>query len=168
MTQWFDEITLDSIAADAGVTVQTIVRRFGGKEGLLGTAVKVLAVQINAEREMPSGDVGVMVNKLFADYERTGDAVIRLLAVEPRHEAIRPFTDLGRREHRRWVGNVLAELLGRLDAAAQQRALDALVIVTDVYTWKLLRRDMGRSVSASIATVQQMIQGILSDLNKLS
>src|SRR6266545_3349860 len=31
MKQWFDEITLDGVAEDAGVTVQTVVRRFGGK-----------------------------------------------------------------------------------------------------------------------------------------
>ena len=38
MNHWFDEITLDQVAADAGVTVQTVVRRFGGKDGLLAKA----------------------------------------------------------------------------------------------------------------------------------
>ena len=36
MTQWFDQITLDRVADDAGVTVQTVVRRFGGKDGVVG------------------------------------------------------------------------------------------------------------------------------------
>ena len=38
------------ILKDAGVTVQTVLRRFGGKEALLASAVKILAVQIRARR----------------------------------------------------------------------------------------------------------------------
>ena len=167
MNQWFDEITLDSIAEDAGVTVQTVVRRFGSKEELLGAAVKILSSQINAQRAMPSGDLGVMVNKLFEDYERTGDAVIRLLALEARHPAIKPVTDLGRGEHRRWLANVMVDSLERLDASARQRALDVFVILTDVYAWKLLRRDMARSISASVATMKFMIEASMADLAKL-
>src|SRR5580765_4381638 len=85
MEEWFDEITLDCIAADAGVTVQTIIRRFGGKDGLLADAVKLLTVQINAQRDAPSGDIDRRIDNLLADYERTGDAIIRLLALEPCH-----------------------------------------------------------------------------------
>src|SRR5215471_19893171 len=75
MTQWFDEITLDHVAADAGVTVQTVVRRFGGKEGLLSVAVKRMAEQILAPRAAPPGDMDRLVENLVGDYERTGDAV---------------------------------------------------------------------------------------------
>src|SRR3954470_13205998 len=87
MQQWFDEITLDRVAEDAGVTVQTVVRRFGGKEGLLASSVKTLSAQIDARRATPrdGDDVGRAVDNLVGDYERTGDALIRLLALEPRH-----------------------------------------------------------------------------------
>src|SRR2546423_8172793 len=87
MTQWFDEITLDCVAEDAGVTVQTVVRRFGGKEGLLTEAVKIFAVQVRAHRGNPQGDIARIVGNLFSDYEQTGDAVIRLLAFWPRRPA---------------------------------------------------------------------------------
>src|SRR4051812_42241838 len=73
MTQWLDEITLDRVAEDAGVTVQTIIRRFGGKDGLLNAAAGVLGERIHASRETPGGDVGAMIEKLYADYEITGD-----------------------------------------------------------------------------------------------
>src|SRR3954451_3829134 len=73
MRQWFDEITLDQVAADAGVTVQTVVRRFGGKEGLLSKASRILGVRINAQRVAPPQAVGRLVDNLIADYEQTGD-----------------------------------------------------------------------------------------------
>ena len=79
MEQWFDEITLDCVAADADVTVQTIVRRFGGKAGLLTSAGETLAVRIRAQRAAPAGDIDSLLTNLVEDYEKTGDSVIRLL-----------------------------------------------------------------------------------------
>lgn len=161
LTQWYDEITLDAVAKDAGVTVQTVLRRFDGKEGLLATAVETIGARINAARMVPAGDVEGAVDAVVGDYERTGDAVIRLLALEGRHPAVKRVTDLGRSEHRGWVSTVFAESLRSLDAAARQRMVDALVIATDVYTWKLLRRDMGRGVGATKTIVKNLVQAAL-------
>jgi AcrR family transcriptional regulator len=163
MEHWFDEITLDRVAENAGVTVQTVVRRFGGKDGLLADAVDTLATQINTRRAAPPGDVGRLVENLLADYEQTGDAVIRLLALEPRHPALKAALDFGRSEHRRWVSGVFAEPLGKLVATGRRRALDALVVATDVYTWKLLRRDMARSVTAATTTVVRLVHATLAE-----
>lgn len=161
MAQWYDEITLDAVAKDAGVTVQTVLRRFEGKDGLLATAVETLGARINAARVVPAGDVDGAVDAVVGDYERTGDAVIRLLALEARHPAVKRVTDLGRSEHRGWVATVFAESLRPLDTAARQRAVDALVIATDVYTWKLLRRDMGRGVGATKTIVKILVRAAL-------
>jgi AcrR family transcriptional regulator len=164
MTQWFDEITLDRVAADAGVTVQTVVRRFGGKEGLLSDAVRTLAPQIRAQRAAAPGDIDQLVENLIGDYERTGDAVIRLLALEPRHPALKTVLEVGRRGHRQWAGSAFAGALNGIDGPARERALDALVIVTDVYTWKLLRRDMTRSTRATAAAIKNLIRATLTEI----
>ncbi len=163
MEEWFDEITLDRVAEEAGVTVQTVVRRFGGKDGLLADAVETLATQINLRRASPTGDVGRMVEHLLADYERTGDAIIRLLALEPRHPALKAVLDFGRSEHRGWVSGVFAETLGRLEATERKRALDALVVATDVYTWKLVRRDMARSAATTATILVRLVSATLAE-----
>jgi len=166
MKHWFDEITLDSVAEDAGVTVQTVLRRFDGKEGLLAAAVQTLAIQIRARRGAPSGDIGRLVDNLIEDYEQTGDTVIRLLASEPRHPALKTVLDFGRKEHRDWAASAFAEPLGRLNAVARKGVLDALVIVTDVYTWKLSRCDMARSVPATATTMKLLIHATIDRLTK--
>lgn len=163
MLHWFDEITLDAVAADANVTVQTVVRRFGGKEGLLRDAVETLANRIDERRASPAGDLDRAIVKLIEDYETTGDTVIRLLALEQRHPPLGPFLQYGRSRHRRWASEVFAETLGKLDAAAHARALDALVIATDVYVWKLLRRDMGHSVTASTKAMKGLVRALIAD-----
>ena len=160
MKEWFDEITLDQVAEDAGVTVQTVVRRFGGKEGLLEIAVAIFGDQVKTPRAAPPGDLDRIVSNLLADYERTGDAVIRMLALEGRHAAIEPALKLGRTEHRGWVSAAFAEELRKFDPPACQRALDALVIATDVYTWKLLRRDMRRSAQETARAIKNLIHAI--------
>ncbi len=161
MDGWFDEITLDQVAADAGTTVQTIARRFGGKDGLLADSIETLCNRIVMQRETPQGDLERMIDNLIADYEVTGDAVIRLLALEQRQPSVKVFTDLGRREHRGWIESVLSEALAKLDTQARKAALDALVISTDVYTWKLLRRDMGRSIAQTKTIMKRLIKSAL-------
>jgi AcrR family transcriptional regulator len=159
--QWYDEITLDQVAGDAGVTVQTVVRRYGGKAGLLAEAIRAMIRGAEERRATPPGDPGRLVRNLVGDYERSGDTIIRLLAVEQRHATLHELLTLGRRRHRDWIARVFADELNRLGAKVRQAALDALVVATDVYTWKLLRRDMGRGVAATRDTITGMIRSTL-------
>jgi AcrR family transcriptional regulator len=166
MTQWYDEITLDAVAGDADVTVMTIVRRFGGKEQLLEEAVKRFSDQVHATRGKAEADVGSIVDNLVKDYEHSGDMVIRLLALEGRHEALRPILQIGRRYHRQWVGSVFEKELSTLSGEQKERATSALVIAADVYTWKLLRRDMKQSVSEAAIMMKKIIQSVLAGFVK--
>lgn len=166
MSQWYDEITLDAVAKDAGVTVQTLVRRFGGKEGLLTSAVQTLAARINTEREVSGGDLPVVLDKLLADYEQTGDTVIRLLALEDRYAPMKDLVNFGRGEHRKWVSAAFAEPLASIPPENRPAALDALIILTDVYTWKILRRDMAHSLPETAATLQLLIRSTLAGFSE--
>lgn len=166
MKQWYDEITLDRVAEDAGVTVQTVVRRFGGKEGLLASTVKVIGTQVDARRAAPGGDVARHVDHLVEDYEQIGDTVLRLLASESRHPALTEFLDFGRQSHREWVTTAFAEALGGLKAPQRERAADALVVVTDVYAWKILRRDRQLSPADTKAAMCRMVVAMLAEFSK--
>ena len=156
LKHWYDEITLKEVAAEAGVTVQTLVRRFGGKGGLLKEAVAKLAGEINDQRVTSYEDPVVLVESLLDDYERTGDAVLRLLALEHRHEDLADLLDFGRSQHREWVVRTFP---GPLD----REALDILVVATDVYTWKLLCRDMGREREQYRDIVIGLIDRVLAE-----
>jgi AcrR family transcriptional regulator len=160
--QWYDEIRLEQVAEDAGVTVQTVVRRFGGKAGLLAEAIRAMVRDAKERRATPPGDPERLVRSLVADYERTGDTIIRLLALEPRHTVLHEHLTHARRRHRDWIARAFADDLERLEAGARDSTLDALVIATDVYTWKLLRRDMGRGVAATRDAIAGMIRSPLA------
>lgn len=144
---WFDEIRLDDVAREAGVTVQTVIRRFGGKDGLLDATQRRLGDQIMQRRAVAEGDVLGAVAGLIEDYETVGDLVMRSLAQEDRYPAIRAVNDFGRKMHREWIATAFAPWLRPLEGGARLQAEDALVVAGDVYVWKLVRRDMQRPVA---------------------
>jgi len=143
---WFDEIRLEDVAQDAGVTVQTVIRRFGGKEGLLQASSDQTAMEVMQIRGLPVGDPPAIIRAVVTDYENVGDYIMRILAQEDRYPALRLQGDRGRVEHRAWIAAVFAPWLDGLSPEAARRRTDALVIGTDLYVWKLVRRDMQRSV----------------------
>lgn len=160
-TQWFDEITLEAVARDAGVTVQTVIRRFGGKEALMGAAIGHFGQAVIRRRAAQPGDIRRIIAAVTEDYEVSGDMVVRLIAQEDRFPALKAAGDIGRAHHRAWLSTMFAAWLESLPDEPRTRRLDALVVATDLYVWKLLRRDMGRSVEAFQTLVESLIHAAL-------
>ncbi|MXO59366.1 TetR family transcriptional regulator [Altererythrobacter salegens] len=158
---WFEDIRLDDVAADAGVTVQTVIRRFGGKDGLLAAASEYLGDKIMTERKASVGDVGRAVEAIVKEYEAQGELIMRALAQEDRYPQIRAMTDKGRATHRQWVGLIFAPWLEPLELAERRHAHDRLVIALDLYVWKLLRVDMKRSLEDLRRTMLEMAAAAL-------
>jgi AcrR family transcriptional regulator len=163
--RWFDEITLEDVARRAGVTARSVIRRFGGKAGLINAMVEHRGPEIGVEFTAVPGDVSDAIARLLSTYEKYGDGVIRNLAQESRVPALQPLLDHGRKEHRRITVEQFAPSLQRLSEAEREHALDALVVATDVYTWKLLRRDMGRSVAQTRSALTHLVDAVLAEYN---
>jgi AcrR family transcriptional regulator len=154
-----DEISLAEVARRAGVSVQTVIRRFGGKKGLLAAATQHELERVGAERDLaapddPAGAVRILVNH----YEDLGDGVLRLLAAEERIPGLREVADTGRAYHRDWCKRVFAPALAAHGRAARRRRLAQLVAVTDVLTWKLLRRDQGLSREETELALRELLE----------
>lgn len=161
LARWMDEITLDDVAAAAGTTRQTVIRMFGGKDGLLVAVAETMKDEIEARRAIPAGaSPRAAAHALVRDYEVTGDIVIRILAQEERNPALTALLNIGRRWHRHWVEATFAPTLARLSGSERTRRATQLVAVTDVYVWKLLRRDFRHSA----AEVEALIAGTLNKL----
>jgi AcrR family transcriptional regulator len=135
-------IVLEDVARAAGVTVQTVLRRFGSKDGLFQAAAARERDAVVAHRgTAPVGDTRAAVSVLVDHYEEYGERVLRLLAEETRSPALRAITDSGREVHRQWCAQVFAPALSPRSDTDRDRRLAQLVAVCDVYTWKLLRHD---------------------------
>lgn len=153
------DITLDEVAERAGVSTRTILRRFHDREGLLNAAIETGTALILAEREPAGDDPRESVRRLVDHYELRGDFVVRLLAQEddPR---IGTLTASGRLVHREWVATAFAQWLPER-GAERDRLADLLVVATDVYVWKLLRRDRGLDRATIEARIRDLISAVL-------
>ena len=156
-----DDVTLQMIAERAGVTVQTVIRRFGSKDGVIDTCIRSDAAAIVAHRaQAPVGDVGAALDVLFEHYEQVGDAVLRTLDLQERYPAAKAITDAGRAEHRAWCERVFAPYLPAVTSDRYATRVDAFVAATDLYLWKLLRRDLGRSTAEALQAVRALVDGL--------
>ena len=156
-----DGFSLEDVAAGAGTTVQTVLRHFGSKDRLLRATMGRGMERVRHERmQAPVGDVPGAVRNLVAHYEGRGDMVVRWLAEEDRNPFMREILDSGRSFHREWVAQTFAPQLGRVAGAARRRRLAQLVAITDVYVWKLLRRDMGLSRRQTRAAIIELIDAL--------
>lgn len=159
--RWFDEIRLEDVAGAADVAVQTVLRRFGSKEGLLGAMQERMNEEIIQRRTVTPGDHAGAIDALIEDYEEIGELIMRMLAQEDKYPALRAFTDSGRAFHRDWIASAFAPALARLTEGVRRRAIDALVVAGDIYVWRLIRKDMARPIAEYRALLEIMCAAAL-------
>lgn len=154
-------ITLGAVAERAGVTVKTVLRHFGSRESLIEAAYLAVREAVLAERIPPPGDRAAAMTVLIEHYEARGDMVLGLLGEEDDDPRARLMCEGGRTLHREWVAEAFGAELP-LEPRERDRIIDALVVATDVYSWKLLRRDRGLTVAEVRDRMLLMIDGILA------
>jgi AcrR family transcriptional regulator len=124
----YEEVRLQDIASDAGVTVQTLYLRMGNKDALLTEAYKWWGKRESAARD--AAQVG----------------------------AVRYLMDAGRDYHRRWAEGTFEPLLHGLRGRRRERRLIGIIAASDVLVWKLLRVDMGVERAEAEQIVADMIR----------
>jgi hypothetical protein len=121
------------------------------------------AGEVARRAEAPVGDIAGAIRAVVDHYERVGDDMLRLLAQEDRFAALREITDGGRRIHYAWVERAFSPFLRAAEGAQRRRLRAQLIVITDVFTWKLLRHDLGmcrRQAEVAMAgTTSALLEG---------
>ena len=158
-------ITLQSTAARAGVSVQTILRHFGTRSDLVqAAATQAWQRVIDLRGLAPVGDVPASVKFLFIHYESFGDRLIQARGREGVVAELSAGLNRARADHRRWVTRTYRPQLASRPEPDRERTLNALVAVTDVYTWKLLRRDLELDRREAEATLTGIVAALCGSL----
>jgi AcrR family transcriptional regulator len=154
-----ERISLDEVARRAGVSTQTVIRRFGGRDDLLAVASEREMDRVRNQRDQaPTGDPEAAVRVLVDHYEAFGDRALKLLAEEERLPRIAELAARGRTYHREWCARVFAPALDRLAGVARRRRLAQIVAVCDVYMWQLLRRESRLSRRQTERALVELLQ----------
>jgi len=154
-------VTLSSTAERAGVSIQTVLRAFGSQTGLVQAAADEGWRRVADQRsQAPVGDIPASVKVLFIHYEAYGDRLIHARARESALPELGVGLNRARADHRRWVARTYRPQLAALPEAERERSLNALVALTDVYSWKLLRRDLALDRREAEATLAGMVAAV--------
>jgi AcrR family transcriptional regulator len=156
----YEDVTLAGIAKAAGVSHQTVLNHFESKDGVVLAVAELLKTETRSARyEAAPGDVAGAVKALVGDYERMGDANFRWAASD-RFAILAELLDEARQSHQQWLVAMFGAQLPA-SPAARRRAVSALHVATDVYSWKLLRRDLGLSRAETEKTMATLVAAIL-------
>jgi AcrR family transcriptional regulator len=156
-------VTLAAVAELAGVSVHSIIRRFGGQQGMIAAAAARRARHVTADRGSGTpGDLPSVVSALTDHYEALGDRVLGLLAAEHAVPAVKEFADLGRQMHADWCAEMFADALAARRGSDRTRLYAQLIAVCDVYTWMLLRRQRGLSRRETGRALIEMLEPLIN------
>lgn len=162
LAQAYEDITLVAIAQASGVSHQTVLNHFESKEGVAAAAAQVLAEETgDARAKARPGDVPGAIGVLVGEYERIGDANARWAMSAERLGSLAPWLDEARAGHQTWLQRIFGATLPK-PPAARRRAIVALHAATDVYTWKLLRRDLRLTRHETEAVMVDVVKGVLA------
>jgi AcrR family transcriptional regulator len=157
----YEQITLADIANASGVSHQTVLNHFESKEGVAAAAADVLARETSdARRKARPGDIRGAIAVLVGEYERIGDANARWAMAAEQLGSLAPRLDEARAHHQLWLAAIFGAYLPQA-AAARRQVILALHATTDVYTWKLLRRDLKLTREETERIIAGLVTGML-------
>jgi AcrR family transcriptional regulator len=152
----FPDISLDDVAGEAGVSVQTILRQFGSRAALIEAEIEYAIAQVREERNVPAGDIDAAMRVLSDHYEERGRTALLMLAQENADPQVARLTEKGRRMHRDWVMAVFAPF------EPDDEMANLLIVATDVFTWRLLRLDGRLSQRATRDHMTRLVRAVLA------
>lgn len=160
----YDRIRLEDVAAEAGVTVQTVVRRFGGKHGLLAATIEREQVRLAADRAAAMGSSPERtVHALLAFYEDHGLLILKVYAEADQAPGVPELAARGRDYHVSWCREAFAESLAHVRGKAlRERRLAQVVALCDATTWRILRFDGGLSPQQTEKALLELLLPLLA------
>ena len=163
LENWYEDVTLAAIAAAAGVSHQTVLNHFESKEGVALGRGRDLRRETSARRgRAPPSDVAGAVHALVATTSGSATRMSAGRRPPSGSDVLRALLDEARASHQQWLGQC-SPSVSRDTASERRRAINALHAATDVYTWKLLRRDLGLSRTETERTMVDLVTGVLSE-----
>jgi AcrR family transcriptional regulator len=159
----WEQISLEGIAADAGVTKQTLLRHFGSKDGLFEHTCARAFERVRAQRmSAPTHDIEGAVDNLLDHYDDVGERALMLAAADG-DGRVAQIGRMGREFHYEWVEHAFGSWLAAARGRARARKRATLIALCDVHTWWLLSHDLDLPRAEVRATLIDAIRRLLEE-----
>jgi hypothetical protein len=91
-----------------------------------------------------------------------GDLNIRGLEQEDQPPLLHKLLEGARAHHSQWLEEIFGPHIEDPDPVARERTIASLYAATDVYLWKLLRRDLRLDRSQTAETFRRLVSGVIT------
>lgn len=160
----WQQAPLEEMAAEAGVTKQTLLRHFGSKDGLRDAAMRRGQQRVRDQRwSAPTDDVAGAVDNLVLHYEEVGERAIMIGRLAGGGQADAELIESARQMHYDWVDYAFGTWLEPLRGPATTRRRAALIALCDVNTWWLLARQLALPRAEVRATLIDAIERLVHE-----
>jgi AcrR family transcriptional regulator len=156
----YDLVALADVAERSGIGLATIVRQFESKEQLFAAAIENGRTEVDTSFDATPNDPVAAVRAIAANYERFGDAVVRLVAQEERLPAARAAIAHGRKVHAELVERLFGDTLARLRGRERKLRRAQLLAATDLQFWRSLRHQAGLDRRDAEAALTQVVTAL--------
>ncbi len=158
----YEHIRIEDVASDAGVTGQTVIRRFGGKAALMTATVERELGHIAAAREAAAqSSPQETIRELVVHYERYGALILKTYSEAPLVPGLPELAARGRAFHVDWCRRAFA-LDPSLGEAERARREAQIIAICDATTWRILRFDGGLDPEQTETALGELLAPILS------
>ena len=158
----YEHVRIEDVAADAGVTGQTVIRRFGSKPALMNATVERELARIVAAREAAADASAVdTIRNLVLHYERYGALILKTYSEAPLVPGLPEITARGRAFHVDWCRRAFT-LDSSLPATESARRLAQIVAICDATTWRNLRFDGGLDPAQTEIALRELLLPLLA------
>ncbi len=153
----YENVSLNRIAGEAGLGIQTVLRHFPTKETLfLASMTRSLEKADKSRNYLPGQSLEESVLQLLSYYESHGATIINYLNQVATNPAFAPITQAGGEAHARWIKVLFSSYFkfGNDNNPILQKQIE---VILDIRVWELLRYRKGLSVEE----VSRVITGLL-------
>lgn len=157
----FEGVTLQSVADQAGVSLKSVVRYFGTKEGLLRACLDASVAREEGARDVTPGDVRAVVATLAERYEQLADRIVRDAEIEFRYPVMAEWVARARASHRDWLGRAFAPWLPASGRVRKER-LGALFWATEIRSWWALRHALGHDRASAERVMKSLLDALVA------
>ena len=135
----YDKVSLHSIAHEAGMGIQTVLRHFPTKESLfLASMTRSLHKADTSRNYLPSQTLAESVLRLLSYYENHGTTIIHYLNQVVTNQAFAPVTKAGQEAHARWTHFLFSPHLS-LEKERDPIRQAQIEAILDIRVWELLK-----------------------------
>jgi AcrR family transcriptional regulator len=159
----YDHVSLDAVAQRAGVSLPTVLRKFGSKDALFMECARTVSDREREARSMPSGDLRGAARMLAQRYEQLMPLWKRNLDLEGRFPAVARVLNEARQGHLAWLAEVFDPFLARTPGQVRTRQLAALFGATEIYLWWTWRTHLGLDAREAERVMVEILETLVRD-----